>query len=69
MLEVRTIVPAPALISAPAPLMTPELVRVKAPELMVPLVARATLLETFRLVRAFSVVLLLAKVTVLEPSA
>ena len=69
MLEVRTVVPAPALVSDPAPLMTPELVSVKAPESMVPLVVRTIALPTFRLASAFMVVLLLAKVTVLEPSA
>ena len=69
LLDVRTVVPAPALISAPTPEITPELVRVKAPESITPLVVRATLLVTFRLASAFSVVLMLAKVTVPAPSA
>ena len=69
LLEVRTVVPVPALVSAPAPLMTPELVRVKAPESMVPLAVRSMLLVTFRLASACRVVLLLAKVTLAVPSA
>ena len=69
MLDVRTNVPVPALVNAPTPLMTPELVTVLVPVEMVPLPERAMLLAKFRFVSASRVVLLLAKVTVPVPRA
>ena len=66
---VRIRLPVLVLMSAPAPLMIPVLVQAKVPESKLPLPVRVMVLVMFRLVSAWRVVLLLAKVTAPVPMA